>query len=283
MATLNIKAGAISAAGLMVLGASMGSTPAQAQVYASIAQLSGSIDPETIDEDFEAGSISGEIAPDPWEGWNRKMFGAHTFLDDNLLVPAAKAYRAVTPKFARRGIRNFLANVRSPGIFVNDVLQGEFKRGGETLSRFVINSTIGVGGFIDPATGMGIPGHSEDFGQTLAVWGFPSGPYTMFPLLGPGTVRSNIGNIGQIALNPLTYVDTPPANIAQYTSAGVGALSVREPLIEPLEDIRANSLDYYASFRSFYLQARKREIANGRSSFDDLPDIGEFEEFDDLE
>lgn len=266
--------------GALIAMASLAPGAATAQVYTSIAQLSGAIDTETL-EAAPAANSAGVY--DPWEGLNRKMFAVNIFLDDTLLVPASRGYRAVTPKAGRRGIRKFLANLRSPGVFVNDILQGEFKRAGQTLSRFVVNSTIGAGGFADPATIMGVPGHSEDFGQTLAVWGVPSGPYTFFPLLGPGTIRSSAGTVGQVALSPLTYVNTPPANISQYTTAGVGALAAREPLIEPLEDIRANSLDYYASFRSFYLQARKREIANGRTSFDDLPDIGDFDEFDELE
>ena len=277
MAGLSKKWSAAAAA-LAVAATAPGA--ASAQIYTSIAQLSGAIEPEDVSV-AAAPDTAGVY--DPWEGLNRKMFAVNTFLDDNLLVPASKGYRAVTPKAGRRGIRKFLANLRSPGIFVNDLLQGEFKRAGQTLSRFVVNSTIGAGGFADPATIMGVPGHNEDFGQTLAVWGVPSGPYTFFPLLGPGTIRSGVGTAAQIGLTPLTYVDTPPANITQYTTAGVGALSAREPLIEPLEDIRANSLDYYASFRSFYLQARKREIANGRTSFEDLPDIGDFEEFDELE
>ena len=263
-------------------GVMLGASQANAQIYTSIAQLSGVVDTGMTPDDVTATATSTDVA-DPWEGFNRKMFGVHTFLDDNLLVPAAKGYRAVTPKPGRRGIRKFLANVRSPGIFINDILQGEFKRAGQTLARGVINTTIGFGGFADPATSIGIPGHSEDFGQTLAVWGVPSGPYTFLPLFGPGTIRSNFGTLAGNGLDPLTYVNTRPANIAKYTRAGVGALSVREPLIEPLNEIRENSLDYYASFRSFYLQARKREIANGRTTFEDLPDIGDFEEFDELD
>ena len=113
---------------------------------------------------------------DPWEGFNRRTFAVNLFIDDTFLVPAAKGYRAATPPIARRGIRKFLANVRTPGIFVNDLLQGEFGRAGTTLSRFVINSTLGAGGFADPATSLGLEKHSEDLGQTLAVWGVPSGP-----------------------------------------------------------------------------------------------------------
>ena len=229
-----------------------------------------------------SGVAASEVA-DPWEGFNRKMFSAHLFLDRNLLVPAAKGYRATTPKAGRRGIRRFLANLRAPGIFVNDILQGEFGRAGETLSRFVVNSTIGAGGFADPAAQIGIAAHGEDFGQTLAVWGIDSGPYLFVPLVGPSTGRDGFGQVVQIGMDPLFYVRTPPANIARYTRAGVGGISAREQFLDPLAEIEAKSLDYYASFRSFYTQARKREIANGKVDYSDLPDIGEFEEFDEVQ
>lgn len=242
------------------------------------------------DEGAAQSEIDSAVAPDsvaevadPWEGFNRKMFSAHVFLDDNFLAPAAKAYRAATPKAGRRGVRRFLANLKAPGVFVNDILQGEFGRAGETLGRFVVNSTIGAGGFADPAAQIGIAPHSEDFGQTLAVWGVGSGPYLFLPLLGPSTTRDGFGKVVQVGLDPMFYVRTPPADIARYSRAGVGGLSAREEFLDPLAEIEAKSLDYYASFRSFYLQARKREIANGVIDYSDLPDIGGFEEFDDLE
>jgi phospholipid-binding lipoprotein MlaA len=228
-----------------------------------------------------SGTTAMEFA-DPWEGFNRKMFSAHLFMDENFLVPAAKAYRATTPKAGRRGIRRFLANIKAPGIFVNDILQGEFGRAGETLGRFVVNSTIGAGGFADPAAQIGIPSHSEDFGQTLAVWGVDSGPFMFLPLVGPMTTRDGFGKIVQIGMDPLFYVRTPPADIARYSRAGVGGVSAREQFLDPLAEIEEKSLDYYASLRSFYAQSRKREIANGVVDYSDLPDIGEFEEFDEL-
>jgi phospholipid-binding lipoprotein MlaA len=227
------------------------------------------------------GTTAMEFA-DPWEGFNRKMFSAHLFMDENFLVPAAKAYRATTPKAGRRGIRRFLANIKAPGIFVNDILQGEFGRAGETFGRFVVNSTIGAGGFADPAAQIGIPSHSEDFGQTLAVWGVDSGPFMFLPLVGPTTTRDGFGKIVQIGMDPLFYVRTPPADIARYSRAGVGGVSAREQFLDPLAEIEEKSLDYYASLRSFYAQSRKREIANGVVDYSDLPDIGEFEEFDEL-
>ena len=229
-----------------------------------------------------AASATSDVA-DPWEGFNRKMFGAHMFLDRTLLVPAAKGYRATTPKSGRRGIRRFLSNLRAPGVFVNDLLQGEFSRAGETLSRFVVNSTIGAGGFADPAAQLGVSAHGEDFGQTLAVWGVESGPYLFVPLLGPSSGRDAFGSVVEIGLNPLLYVRTDAASIARLSTAGVGGISAREQFLDPLAEIEAKSLDFYASYRSFYTQARKREIANGAVDYSDLPDIGEFEEFDDLE
>ncbi|MFQ5562135.1 MAG: VacJ family lipoprotein [Parvularculaceae bacterium] len=248
------------------------------------AQISNVGDAESVAEDLErAAEEPTSDVPDPWEGFNRKMFSTHLFLDHNILVPAAKAYRAVTPKKGRKGIRKFLHNARTPVILINDIFQGEWKRAGKTTSRFVINSTIGFLGFADPAAHMGIESHDEDFGQTLATWGVSSGPYLFLPLLGPSSIRDGFGAGVDLALDPLIWIRTDPAKYARYTRAGVTGMSVREPLIEPLEDIEEKSLDYYASLRSFYLQARKREINNGRTTYEDLPDIGEFEEFDELQ
>lgn len=264
-------------ASAMAAGATL---PANAQIVADT-----NADEAVSQADIDAAlapAPSGDT-PDPWEGFNRKMFAAHNFLDEIILIPAAKAWRATTPKKGRRGVRRFFANLRTPGIFVNDVLQGEFGRAGKTMSRFVINSTIGAGGFADPASHLGIEGHTEDFGQTLAVWGVDSGPYLFLPLLGPTSVRDGFGTGVGIGLSPLTYVRTDAAATVRYASAGVGGVSAREQFLDPLEEIKASSLDYYASFRSFYLQARKREINNGRTDFSDLPDIGDFEEFDELE
>ncbi|MHA7871369.1 MAG: MlaA family lipoprotein [Hyphococcus sp.] len=249
------------------------------------AQLSDTGEAEDIAEELRRSETDLEdaAAVDPWEGFNRKMFAVNNVIDDALLVPSSKVYRAVTHKKQRKGLRNLLANARTPVILVNDILQGEFKRAGETASRFVINTTIGFGGMGDPAERMGIPQHSEDFGQTLAVWGAPSGPYLFLPFFGPSTIRDGIGAGVDVAASPLTWVRTDPANYARFSRAGATAVALREPLIEPLAEIEASSLDYYASLRSFYMQARKREIANGRTSFEDLPDIGDFEEFDEIE
>ncbi len=247
------------------------------------AQLADVEDADAILADAEVVSAEEGAAVDPWEGFNRKMFALNDAIDGALLVPAAKSYRAVTFKKQRKGIRNFLANLKTPVVLINDLLQGEFERAGNTASRFVINTTVGFGGMGDPAERIGIPQHSEDFGQTLAVWGVDQGPYLVLPVFGPSTLRDGFGAGVGITMDPAFWIRTDAASLFRYSRAGATGVSVREPLLEPLADIRESSLDPYASFRSFYLQARKREIANGRTNFDDLPDIGDFEEFDDLE
>jgi phospholipid-binding lipoprotein MlaA len=252
---------------------------------AAHAQISDADDAAAFAEELKNDSASDQDVAnkDPWEGFNRKMFAVNNAIDGAVLVPAAKVYRATTHKKQRKGLRNLLANARTPAILINDLLQGEFKRAGETASRFVVNTTIGFGGMGDPAERMGIAQHSEDFGQTLAVWGVSSGPYVFMPLLGPSTVRGSVGSLGDTAMDPAIWIRTDAAKYLRYSRAGATGLALREPLIEPLQDIEDNSLDFYASLRSFYMQSRKREIANGRTNFDDLPDIGDFEEFDELE
>ncbi|MEZ5920141.1 MAG: VacJ family lipoprotein [Parvularculaceae bacterium] len=266
------------AAVVLAFGAGLGA--ASGAFAQSAASSDDGVAQSDIDNAVSGDSVQG--TPDPWEGFNRKMFRTNIFIDRYFFTPAAKTYRATTPKVGRRSLRRFFRNLRTPGVFVNDILQGEFGRAGQTLSRFVINSTIGAGGFADPAAELGVPYHGEDFGQTLAVWGVDSGPYLVLPLLGPSTVRDGFGSGVQIAFNPLVYVRTDPARIANYSISGVSGIATREQFLDPLAEIEAKSLDYYASLRSFYLQARKREIANGKTDYSDLPDIGEYEEFDDI-
>ena len=249
------------------------------------AQISDIGDPEdTAREMARGGQLESTTSTeDPWEGFNRRMFAINDGFDQKLIIPTAKAYRAVTHKKQRKGVRNFLANARTPIVFMNDVLQGEFRRAGNTIGRFAINSTIGFGGMGDPAERLGIGQHSEDFGQTLGVWGVPTGPYLVLPFFGPSTLRDGVGAAVDTVADPLFHVRTDAAQFARFSRAGVTIVAVREPLIEPLDQIRADSLDYYASVRSFYLQSRQREIRNGRTNFEDLPDIGDFEDFEEIE
>lgn len=210
---------------------------------------------------------------DPWEGFNRAMFGVHRAVDNAVLEPVARGYRAITPGPVRGGVRNFLRNLNAPVIFANDVLQGEFKRAGSTAGRFAINSTIGIAGILDPATSIGLERHEEDFGQTLAVWGVPSGPYLFIPLLGPSNIRDSAGRGVDIALDPITWSDFDDIDTFRASRAVLGALSTREVLLDPIDAIEAQGGDLYITYRSAYEVAREAAIQNGRMDVQDLPDF----------
>jgi len=135
--------------------------------------------------------VSG--ANDPYEATNRKIFNFNQQLDKAVMKPVAQAYVDVVPEPARDGVHNFLVNLNLPVTFANDILQGEIERTGETVARFTVNTTIGIGGLLDVATRIGVPFHTEDFGQTLAVWGVGEGPYLVLPLLGPKPPRDAVG------------------------------------------------------------------------------------------
>src|SRR5580704_4747932 len=140
--------------------------------------------------------VVAEDNGDPWENSNRAVFEFNQSLDRTVLVPVANAYRAVLPSPVRDGIHDFLQNLNSPIIFANDVLQAQPNLAGDTLARFLINTTFGVGGTIDVATKAGIPYHTNDLGITFATWGVSSGPYLMLPVLGPSNPRDLVGDVG---------------------------------------------------------------------------------------
>jgi phospholipid-binding lipoprotein MlaA len=218
--------------------------------------------------------IAADDTNDPFEGTNRFFFDVNQILDDVLLRPVAIAYRWATPDFARDGVRNFMNNLNSPVIFTNDLLQGEGERAGDTLMRFGINSTIGIGGLFDVAKELGHPYHDEDFGQTLAVWGVDEGPYFYFPLMGPSTARDFTGFVVDRGFDPLTYVNWGDDDLEYVPIARtvLNVIDLRSRNIETLDDIERSSVDYYASIRSLYRQSRADSIRNGAPS-PDLPDF----------
>ena len=158
-------------------------------------------------------------ADDPMEDWNRDVLSFNDGLDDYFLKPVSQGYQWIMPEFADTGISNFFSNLSDIGVFVNDIFQLKLEQGGADFGRFLVNSTVGVGGFVDVATMIDLPKHKEDFGQTLAFWGVPSGPYMVVPLFGSSTPRGVVGAIGDIALHPLSYIGVPGA------SFGAGALN----------------------------------------------------------
>jgi len=224
------------------------------------------------------GIANAQDAPgDPWEDFNRDMFAVHESVDQAVLEPVARGYRAITPRPVRRGVLNVLRNLRAPVIFVNDVLQGEIGRAGTTAVRFGVNSTIGIAGVFDPATSMGLERHDEDFGQTLAVWGVDSGPYIFVPLLGPTTVRDGAGRVVDIALDPLTWAEFDDVEKVRVGRTLLAGVATRELVLETVDDIRRDALDPYVTIRTSYGLLRESAIQNGPADVEDLP---EFEDID---
>lgn len=216
---------------------------------------------------------NGPMENDPLEGFNRTMFRVTIAADKAVFRPTALVYRRVVPEPIRLSFRNFLANLNTPVILANDILQGEVDRAGITIVRAGINTTVGIGGLVDVATRWGYPRHSEDFGQTLAVYGVGEGFYLFIPILGPGNPRDLLGYAVDFLFDPLFYVQWGNEIYVPYVRYGVDLLDVRERNIETLDEIERNSLDYYASVRSLYRQTRANEIRNGATEVQDLPDF----------
>jgi phospholipid-binding lipoprotein MlaA len=207
---------------------------------------------------------------DPFEPVNRVIFKVNWVLDGLFLEPAARIYRFVAPRFVRTGVTNFLANLRTPVVLINDLLQGEPKRAELTFGRFMFNTIMGLGGLIDVGGMLGMPErHSEDFGQTLALHGVGAGPYLMLPLLGPSSVRDATGQVVDLAFDPLTILGAADIGILIVPTeiglarTGAEALSFRERNIENIEELRRSSIDEYAAVRTLYRQLRASEIRNG--------------------
>jgi phospholipid-binding lipoprotein MlaA len=206
---------------------------------------------------------------DPIEPTNRAIFEFNLGLDRFVLKPVTGAYRAVFPQPVRDGVHNFLQNLRAPVIFANDLLQGEPGRAVTTFGRFIVNSTLGVAGFGDPAESLGMAQHDEDFGQTLAVWGVGEGPYVMLPVFGPSNPRDVTGRIVDFFLDPINWwafnSDSTAADWVPIARAVITGIDTRDQLWDVLEDLERTSIDYYAAIRSLYRQRRMDEIRNGAS------------------
>lgn len=210
---------------------------------------------------------------DPLEKINRAVFDANQKLDTNALLPVAKAYVRVVPEPARDAIHNFTDNLKVPVTFANDLLQGEIHRAGQSFYRFGVNSTLGVGGFIDIASIEHVPAHTEDLGQTLAVYGVKEGPYLVLPLLGPSDLRDATGDVVDTVFDPISYITFPGSKTIRIVSYGMGAIDRRSRNINNISQLEQVSSDLYATARSAYRQHRDSEIRNGQISADDMPDF----------
>jgi len=213
---------------------------------------------------------------DPWEPLNRKIFAFNDTLDRWIVRPTAVGYRYVTPDFAEQGISNFIVNIYEFNSFFNSLLQGEFRGATQAGGRFLVNSTLGLLGFFDVATPMGITPFRADFGQTLAVWGMESGPYVMLPLFGPKTLRSSIGYFAD------TYTSIPyilNENTWAWGFWTVELIDYRASLLDSDDLITG---DRYIFLRDAYLQRREAFVKRGAvdDSFSDFEkDSEDWEEF----
>ncbi len=202
-------------------------------------------------------------ANDPLEPFNRAMFEVNLGLDKAIIKPIAYVYKEIVPDIFRNFVRNFLDNLRSPIIFVNDLLQGEFERAGTTLIRFIMNSSFGIAGINDFAGEVDLMKHDEDFGQTLAVAGVESGPYLMLPIFGPSNPRDGIGILVDLLLDPFRYIGNTAFGLAR---SGARAVDTRARRYDTINDLERTSLDFYAAVRSLHRQRRADEIRNGAPS-----------------
>ena len=211
------------------------------------------------------------VSYDPWEKYNRKMHAFNNAVDKGIAKPLAQGYVAVVPRPVRLGVSNFFSNLGQPVSALNALLQGKPKQAGQSLGRFLINATLGIGGIFDPASDAKLPRKSEDFGQTLGVWGWKQSRYVELPLFGPRTVRDVYGLIGDAPLSPIRQVDY---DATRYLLQGVQLVDVRADLLA-VDSLREGAVDEYALFRDSWLQRRNYQIAQDskRTKDDDnLPD-----------
>ncbi len=198
---------------------------------------------------------------DPLEPANRVGYQVNNGLDTYFLRPLALGYRAAVPQPVRNGVHNVLANLGTPVLLTNDMLEGKPRRAGDTTMRFLINTTIGGLGAFDVAQGMGYPAHEADFGLTLAVWGLPEGPFLFLPVLGPSDPRDASGFGVDIAMDPFTWVGQGVITEAlTWSRFAVSAVDARERVLDGVDSIKKTALDPYATFRSLYRQHRESQL-----------------------
>lgn len=211
-----------------------------------------------------AGSLSGcattaNSPKDPYQGFNRAMFAVNEGIDV-VVKPVAQGYDAAAPLPVKVGIGNFFGNIGDVWIALNNLLQGKVLDAVSDLGRVAVNTTVGIGGVFDVASEMGLRKHSEDFGQTLAVWGANDGPYFFWPIIGPRTTRDTFGWLVDTNVDPVWHVNDIPV---RNTMAGVRFIDVRASLLPTDKVVQEAAFDKYNYIRDAYLQNRRNEIFDG--------------------
>lgn len=218
---------------------------------------------------------------DPFETANRGVFAVNDAVDQVLIRPLAKTYRAVIPKVARKSLHNFLINIKSPITFANQLLQGDMEGAGDVLTRTTVNTFAGFGGLMDVAAAEGIAYEPEDFGQTLAVWGMDHGPYLVLPLFGPSSFRDATGLVVDVLADPLRlYLYNTNQEEWYYARVAATGIDKREALLDVLDDLRSNSFDYYAALRSAYYQRRAALVNDDSPETMAGPAIPDYDDMD---
>lgn len=218
-----------------------------------------------------ASGNGGEVS-DPIESVNRGIFKFNDVVDTSVLKPVAKGYRAAVPKPARVGVRNALRNLKTPQIVANDLLQGDITSFGDDMTRFFANTLFGLGGLIDVAGSENVNYKEEDFGQTLGTWGVGNGPYLVLPFFGPSTARDTTGLIVDSYADPIRiWTSNTDREALYYGRFALTAVDKREELLDVLDDLKKNSIDYYAAVKSAYVQKREAQTANDNASSVDMP------------
>ena len=199
---------------------------------------------------------------DSFESINRPIFEFNRVFDMAVLKPVAQGYGKIMPARGRVMVSNFVGNVKEPLTFFNSVVQADPYNSFAALWRFLLNSTVGIGGLFDVATEIGLEDRETGFGDTLAIYGFDSGPYFVIPIIGPSTTRDSFGRLADLFSDPFSY--TP--NIIVYSIIGVKTVDTRYHKIKLLDDVYADSLDPYSTIRSGYLQHRSSAVEKTKKS-----------------
>jgi phospholipid-binding lipoprotein MlaA len=211
---------------------------------------------------------SQRVPQDPWESLNRGVYKFNDVLDRAIAKPVAKTYVHIVPQPIRTGVSNFFDNLKMTTVMVNDTLQGKFRASATDLGRFLLNSTVGLGGVLDPATSAGLDKNNEDFGQTLGHWGVHAGPFIELPFLGPSDLRDAPSRLVDAYTNPGAYIRNPYVKWSLYT---VSLVDSRAALL-PLDDTLQHVYDPYAFIRDAYLQRRAYLVSDGKISDEQLVD-----------
>lgn len=216
---------------------------------------------------------------DPWEGMNRTIYRFNEHFDNYVMKPVAKGYQTITPDWLDLGLSNFFNNLGDVPNALNNLLQAKLLRSLSDLGRISINSTIGLAGFFDVATAIGLPRHNEDFGQTLAVWGVGGGNYLVLPFLGPSNVRDGFGWVADFQSEPYYYLNN---STSYYGLFVVDAIDIRADLLSASRILEQASLDPYTFQRETYLQRRKGLVFDGQPPLEG-PSLDELDLLDDME